>query len=38
MSESRRLLNAKIKRELGLQLRYPTVYEGVPARMGAPDA
>jgi len=38
MSESRRLLNAKIKRELGLQLRYPTVYEGVPARIGAPDA
>jgi nucleoside-diphosphate-sugar epimerase len=38
MSESRRLLNAKIKRELGLQLRYPTVYEGVPARIAAPDA
>lgn len=31
MSESRRLLNAKIKRELGFALRYPTVQEGVPA-------
>jgi len=31
MGESRRLLNAKMKRELGVQLLYPTVYQGVPA-------
>lgn len=31
MSESRRLLNTKIKQELGFVLRYPTVREGVPA-------
>lgn len=31
MSESRRLLNTKMKRELRVQLRYPTVREGVPA-------
>lgn len=30
MSESRRLLNAKMKRDLGVKLRYPTVFEGVP--------
>jgi nucleoside-diphosphate-sugar epimerase len=30
MSESRRLDNARMKRELGVQLRYPTVHEGVP--------
>jgi len=30
MSESRRLVNAKIKRELGFVLRHPTVHEGVP--------
>lgn len=35
MSESRRLLNAKIKRELGFVLRHPTVYEGVPAVIDA---
>jgi nucleoside-diphosphate-sugar epimerase len=31
MRESRRLLNARMKAELGVRLRYPTVYEGVPA-------
>jgi len=31
MGESRRLVNAKMKRELGVQLRYPTVHEGVPS-------
>lgn len=31
MSESRRLCNEKIKRELGVTLRYPTVHDGVPA-------
>ena len=30
MSESRRLRNARMKTELGVVLRYPTVYEGVP--------
>lgn len=30
MSESRRLRNAKMKVELGVVLRYPTVFEGVP--------
>jgi len=30
MSESRRLSNARLKRELGFRLRYPTVREGVP--------
>ena len=30
MSESRRLSNARIKRELRLRLRYPTVRQGVP--------
>jgi nucleoside-diphosphate-sugar epimerase len=39
MSESRRLVNARMKRELGVALRYPTVHEGVPfaaaARAGA---
>jgi nucleoside-diphosphate-sugar epimerase len=29
MSESRRLLNAKMKHDLGVKLRYPTVFEGV---------
>lgn len=29
MSESRRLSNARMKTELGLRLRYPTVHEGV---------
>ena len=29
MNESRRLDNARLKRELGIRLRYPTVYEGL---------
>ena len=29
MSESRRLDNTRMKRVLGLRLRYPTVYEGL---------
>ena len=29
MSESRRLDNSKLKRELGIRLRYPTVYQGL---------
>jgi hypothetical protein len=29
MSESRRLINARMKDELGLKLRYPTVLEGL---------
>jgi nucleoside-diphosphate-sugar epimerase len=32
MRESRRLDNTKLKTLLGVRLRYPTVYEGVPAR------
>ena len=31
MSESRRLVNRRIKEELGVKLRYPTVHEGLPA-------
>ncbi len=30
MSESRRLVNTRMKAELGVRLRYPSVYEGVP--------
>jgi nucleoside-diphosphate-sugar epimerase len=30
MSESRRLVNTRMKRELGVRLRYPTVFDGVP--------
>ncbi len=30
LSESRRLANGKLKRELGVRLQYPTVFEGVP--------
>ena len=30
MGESRRLVNTRMKRELGVRLRYPTVNEGVP--------
>lgn len=37
MSESRRLDNAKIKRELGIALQYPTVYDGVPETLVARD-
>ena len=32
MSESRRLVNTRMKTELGMVLRYPTVREGVPDR------
>jgi nucleoside-diphosphate-sugar epimerase len=36
MGESRRLHNARMKRELGLRLRYPTVREGLqPQTVGA---
>ena len=31
MSESRRLVNGRLKRELRLKLRYPSVREGVAA-------
>jgi nucleoside-diphosphate-sugar epimerase len=30
MSESRRLVNRRMKAELGIRFRYPTVYQGVP--------
>ena len=30
MSESRRLLNRRMKEELGVRLRYPTVADGIP--------
>lgn len=33
MGESRRLVNRKMKQELGIRLRYPTAREGVPARV-----
>ena len=33
MSESRRLVNRRMKAELGITLRYPTVREGVPQRI-----
>ena len=32
MSESRRLLNRRMKEELGVRLRYPSVFEGVPSQ------
>lgn len=32
MSESRRLVNRRMKADLGVRLRYPTVYDGVPRR------
>ena len=35
MSESRRLVNRKIKASLGVNLRYPTVNEGVPMKWRA---
>jgi nucleoside-diphosphate-sugar epimerase len=38
MSESRRLLNARIKQQLGYVLRYPTVHDGVPAVVDASGA
>jgi hypothetical protein len=31
MRESRRLVNTRMKTELGVRLRYPSVREGVPA-------
>jgi nucleoside-diphosphate-sugar epimerase len=33
MSESRRLVNRRMKAELGIALRYPTVHAGVPLRI-----
>ena len=36
MGESRRLVNAKLKRELGVRLTYPTVFEGVPRKVEVP--
>lgn len=35
MSESRRLANHRMKENLGVRLRFPTVFEGVPRPMGA---
>ena len=35
MSESRRLVNRRTKEALGVRLRYPTVYEGVPLKRRA---
>jgi nucleoside-diphosphate-sugar epimerase len=35
MRESRRLVNRRLKDELGIVLRYPTVYDGVPHRAAA---
>jgi nucleoside-diphosphate-sugar epimerase len=35
MRESRRLDNARLKRELGVRLRYPTVRDGLAAAVGA---
>jgi nucleoside-diphosphate-sugar epimerase len=35
MRESRRLVNTRMKSELGVQLRYPSVHEGVPAVVAA---
>jgi hypothetical protein len=32
MSESRRLANRRMKETLGIRLRFPTVFEGVPRR------
>lgn len=34
MGESRRLVNERMKRELGVSLRYPTVHAGVPMARG----
>ena len=35
MSESRRLVNRRMKEALGIKLRYPTVHEGVPRAVAA---
>lgn len=36
MSESRRLVNTRVKTELDFALRYPTVFDGVPAKINPP--
>lgn len=36
MNESRRLVNARMKRELKLKLRYPTVDDGIKSALGNP--
>ena len=33
MSESRRLTNSRVKQELRVRLRYPTVHEGIAAAL-----
>jgi len=38
MSESRRLRNQRMKTELGLRLRYPTVREGLAVQAGAGES
>jgi nucleoside-diphosphate-sugar epimerase len=38
MSESRRLVNRRMKAELGVALRYPTVRDGIPVRIDAAAA
>jgi hypothetical protein len=38
MSESRRLRNRRMKRELGVALRFPTVREGLAGAARAPGA
>ncbi len=35
LEESRRLVNARVKQRLGIRLRYPTVFEGVPRAKAA---
>ena len=35
MGESRRLVNVRMKTELGVRLRYPSVREGVPATVAS---
>ena len=35
MNESRRLVNRRLKEELGVRLQYPTVYDGVSAPVSA---
>jgi hypothetical protein len=36
MRESRRLVNRRMKAELGVRLRFPTVFEGVPQTAALP--
>lgn len=38
MSESRRLINTRLKRELGYALRYPTVHDGLSAALRSAPA